>query len=131
VRTFIILTSYEQVMEALEAEEDMELEEDTKRNQQEDNDKGLGESNPWLKHHTKWPTRFKGRPLNILAITKKPPSTSPNSRRAGPDSEDLRPLPYNQRKRDYLLPPSYPHIRLHATGRQREMDGIQVHQKCL
>jgi hypothetical protein len=76
VRTFIILTSYEQVMEALEAEEDMELEEDTKRNQQEDNDKGLGESNPWLKHHTKWPTRFKGRPLNILAITKKTPSTS-------------------------------------------------------
>jgi hypothetical protein len=27
--------------------------------------------------------RFKGRPLNILAITKKPPSTSPKSRRAG------------------------------------------------
>jgi hypothetical protein len=26
---------------------------------------------------------FKGRPLNILAITKEPPSASPNSRRAG------------------------------------------------
>jgi hypothetical protein len=76
-------TSYEQVMEALEAEEDMELEEDAKRNQQEDDAKGLDESTPWLKHYTKWPTRFKGRPLNILAITKKPPATSPKSRRAG------------------------------------------------
>jgi hypothetical protein len=76
-------TSYEQVMEALEAEEDMEFEEYAKRNEQEDDAKGLDESTSWLRHHTKWPTRFEERPLNILAITKKPPSTSPKSRRAG------------------------------------------------
>jgi hypothetical protein len=41
-------------MEALEAEDDMGfLEEDAKRNQQDDA-KGLDESTPWLKHHTKW-----------------------------------------------------------------------------
>jgi hypothetical protein len=74
-------TSYELAMEALEAEEDMEIEEDAKRNQQEDDTKSLDKSTPWLKHYTKWPTRFKGRPLNILAITKKPPLASPNSRR--------------------------------------------------
>jgi hypothetical protein len=73
-------TSYELVMEELEAEEDVELKKDTKRNQQEDNTKGLGGSTPWLNHHTKWPTRFKG----ILAITNKPPSASSNSRRVGP-----------------------------------------------
>ncbi|KAH7304499.1 hypothetical protein BKA65DRAFT_560434 [Rhexocercosporidium sp. MPI-PUGE-AT-0058] len=50
---------------------------------QEDDAKGLDESTPWLKHYIKWPTRFKGRPLNILAITKKPPATSPKIRRAG------------------------------------------------
>jgi hypothetical protein len=76
-------TAHERMLEALEAEEDMEWEAERRRNQQEDDAKGRDESTPWLKHHTKWPARFKGRPLNILAITKKPPSTSPNSRREG------------------------------------------------
>jgi hypothetical protein len=76
-------TPHELVLEALEAEEDMEIKEEAKRNQQEDDTKGLDESTPWLKYHTKWPTRFKDRPLNILAITKKPPAFSLNSRRKG------------------------------------------------
>jgi hypothetical protein len=53
-------TAYERAMEALEAEEDVEREEDRRRNQQEDDAKRRDESTPWLKHHTKWPTRFKG-----------------------------------------------------------------------
>ncbi|KAH8809459.1 hypothetical protein F5884DRAFT_901543 [Xylogone sp. PMI_703] len=72
-------TPHELIMETLEAEEDIKLEEKTKQNQQKDNTKGLDKSTPWLKHHTKWPRRFKDRPLNILAITKKTPSTSPNT----------------------------------------------------
>jgi hypothetical protein len=62
--------------------EDVEREEDKRRNQQEDDAKGQSESAPWLKHYTKWMTRFKGRLPNILAISEKPPSASPNSRRA-------------------------------------------------
>ncbi|PVH70991.1 hypothetical protein DL98DRAFT_617121 [Cadophora sp. DSE1049] len=76
-------TPHELVLEALEVEEEMDREEEAKRNQQEDDAKGLDESTPWLKHHTKWPTRFKDRPLNILAITKKPPAFSSNSRPNG------------------------------------------------
>lgn len=53
---------HEQFLEALEEEEDIEFEEEAKRNQQEDDSKGVDESTPWLKHHTKWPTRFKDRP---------------------------------------------------------------------
>jgi hypothetical protein len=74
---------HEQFLEALEAEEDIEFEEETKRNQEEDDSKGVDESTPWLKHHTKWPTRFKDRPLNILAVTRQPPAFSPNSRPNG------------------------------------------------
>jgi hypothetical protein len=76
-------TAYERLIEAIEAEEEVEREEERKRNQQEDDAKNRDESTPWLNDHTKWPTRFMGRPLNILAITKKPPSASAKSRRAG------------------------------------------------
>jgi hypothetical protein len=88
MRTFIILRVKHILRTSngsVEAEDDMEfLEEVAKRNQQDDA-KGLDESTPWLKHHTKWQTRFKGRPLNILAISKKPPSASPKSRRRWAD----------------------------------------------
>jgi hypothetical protein len=76
-------TPHELVLEALEAEEDIELEREEQRSKQEDDSKGLDESTPWLKHHTKWPTRFRDRPLNILTLTKQPPAYSPNSRRNG------------------------------------------------
>ncbi|KAK9341931.1 hypothetical protein V1522DRAFT_433036 [Lipomyces starkeyi] len=76
-------SAYERVLEAMEAEEEVEVEEERKRNQQEDDAKNRDESTPWLKTHTKWPARFKGRPLNILAITKNPPSSSPKIRRTG------------------------------------------------
>jgi hypothetical protein len=52
------------------------LEEDAKRSQQKDDNKGLDESTPWPEHCTKWPARFKGRSLNILVITEKPPATA-------------------------------------------------------
>jgi hypothetical protein len=59
----------------------MELEKEEQRSKEEDDAKALDESTPWLKHHTKWPTRFKDRPLSILTMTKQPPAYSPNSRR--------------------------------------------------
>jgi hypothetical protein len=74
---------HELVLEALEAEEEMELEKEEQRSKEEDDAKGLDESTPWLKHHTKWPTRFKDRPLNILTMTKQQPAYSPNGRRNG------------------------------------------------
>ena len=74
---------YEQFLEALEAEEDIAREEETKRNQEEDDSRGVDESTQWLKHHTKWLARFKDRLLNILAVTRQLPAFSPNSRPNG------------------------------------------------
>ncbi len=45
------------------------------------------------------------------------------------DGEDLRPLPDNQRKWDYLLPPSDSYVRLHSNRWQEKTDGIQVTKK--
>jgi hypothetical protein len=74
-------------VEALEAEEDMEFEEDVRRNQQDDTAKGIDESHPWLKTHTRWPARFATRPL---AATKTPPSPPSKSWKAGLVAGDIQ-----------------------------------------
>ena len=45
-------TAYERVIKAMEAEEEVEREEDRRRNLQKDDAKNRDESTPWLKHHT-------------------------------------------------------------------------------
>ena len=71
------------VLDALAEDEDAELQEEEQRDREEDDAKSLDESTPWLKHLTKWPARFGDRPLSILAVTKRPPAYSANSRRNG------------------------------------------------
>jgi hypothetical protein len=77
-------------MAALEAEEDVEFREDSRRNQQDGAAKGVDESAQWLKIYTWWPTRFVRRPLNILVITKTLSSASTFQITSIPNSQYLK-----------------------------------------